>query len=117
LRGYLRTFAKANSAQQLAAVAWEFVKFLTSTQGTVLWAEHSHGYLPVGKSAKNLMTTYLSDDPTQATAFANLSNANAEDNLAWYRRRIQQVSPVGSDGGRGINRQSPLVMPKVIAVV
>ncbi len=87
--GYLGIFSKATPAQQLAA--WEFVKFLTSTQGTVLWAEHSQGYLPVRKSAKDLMTSYLSAHPAQATALAALSDAKPEDKPAWWSQFSNQI--------------------------
>jgi ABC-type glycerol-3-phosphate transport system substrate-binding protein len=87
--GYLGIFSKATPTQQLAA--WEFIKFLTSTRGTVLWAEHSQGYLPVRKSAKNLMTAYLANHPAQSTALAALPNAKAEEKPAWWSQFSNQI--------------------------
>lgn len=87
--GYLGIFSKATPRQQLAA--WEFIKFLTSTQGTVLWAEHSQGYLPVRLSAKQLMTSYLSGHPAQSTALAALPEARAEEKPAWWSQFSDQI--------------------------
>ena len=87
--GYLGIFRKATPVQQLAA--WEFIKFLTSTQGTVLWAEHSQGYLPVRHSAAVQMTQYLSQHPAQATSLAVLGTARAEDKPAWWSQFSNQI--------------------------
>lgn len=87
--GYLGIFSKATPTQQLAA--WEFIKFLTSQQGTVLWAEHSQGYLPVRKTAASAMTSYLAQHPAQATALATMPTARAEGKPAWWSQFSDQI--------------------------
>lgn len=87
--GYLGIFSKASPAQRLAA--WEFVKFLTSTQGSVVWAENTQGYLPVRKSSAQQMSGFLAQHPAQAMSLKVLPVAKAEDKPAWWSQFSNQI--------------------------
>ncbi|MCY0877976.1 MAG: ABC transporter substrate-binding protein [Firmicutes bacterium] len=65
-------FQSATTAQKNAA--WTFMKWLAEPKQTAYWAEHT-GYLPVVKSAINLMKGYYNTHPYQKIAAESLQYA------------------------------------------
>ncbi|MEO8376960.1 MAG: ABC transporter substrate-binding protein [Candidatus Sumerlaeota bacterium] len=65
--------------------AWEFLKFLTSTDMTAKWSRET-GYMPVCRSARDtpLLQERITKDPSFANAIAILESATFEPRFGWW---------------------------------
>jgi len=76
-------FAKSSSAQQKAA--WSFMNYLSSATAQAYWASHS-GYLPVTPDALGQMTDFLTKNPYEKVAAADLAIATASPPYPWITK-------------------------------
>lgn len=75
----------ADTARQEAS--WKFLKFFSSAEATAYWSIRT-SYVPVRKSALELMEKYLEQDPNARAAIDQLEYAYFEPTLpAWYECR------------------------------
>ncbi|MCC6545717.1 ABC transporter substrate-binding protein [Candidatus Sumerlaeota bacterium] len=65
--------------------AWEYLKFLTSTEMTAKWSQET-GYMPVRRSARNspVLLERIKKDPSFANAIAILEDASFEPRFGWW---------------------------------
>ncbi|RIV20863.1 ABC transporter substrate-binding protein [Alicyclobacillaceae bacterium I2511] len=104
--GYLGIFSKSTPAQQQAA--FEFVKYLTSEQGTLYWMEHSEGYLPVRTDVQAQAQSFLATHPAQAVSLTVLPTAKMAPKVAWWDEFSQRVL-MNAITSVLINKETPVV--------
>jgi ABC-type glycerol-3-phosphate transport system substrate-binding protein len=104
-------FKKATEKQK--ATAWEFIKFLTSTENATRWSLAS-GYAPLRKSCMDqpAMRALLEEVPGLESSYDQLLTARSEpSNAAWFAGRkyleegaIQRVMRGKADPGEALRK-------------
>jgi ABC-type glycerol-3-phosphate transport system substrate-binding protein len=84
-------FKNAASAEKQAA--WTFMKWLTEPAQTAYWAEHT-GYMPVRRSALNLMKSYYKQNPQQRASVAEQDVAKVEPTMAGWSKASTDVNTI-----------------------
>ncbi len=107
----LVVFKKATEAQKRGA--WEFIKFLTSTENATRWSLAT-GYAPLRKSCMGQpdMRALLDEVPGLEASYDQLSSARSEpSNAAWFAGRkyleegaIQRVMRGKADPGEALRK-------------
>lgn len=82
--GYLGVFNKSTPAQKKAAE--EFIKFLTSREGQIIWMQDSQGYLPVRGDVQTVPSAkkFLATHPAQRVALSVLGRAPMSPKASWW---------------------------------
>jgi multiple sugar transport system substrate-binding protein len=106
----LMMFSKASSAEKEAG--WLFMKWLTDTKQTAYWAENT-GYMPVRRSAFNLMKGYYQQHPQQRASVEELDTARVEPALAGWSKAQNDIGTVLLQGLT--NQKSPMETMKEAA--
>ena len=75
----------AHATDEEKRVAWEYMKFVTSSKETAEWCKQL-GYLPVRHSAKDEMKDFIEEHPITKTAFDQLQYVKAKPKFSEWNQ-------------------------------